>query len=168
MKALLIEARRTSYSLKDCGRTMTVGELINWLEQFHEDAKVYLSHDNGYTYGPIEEYDFTEWNEQDDEELPDDPLDPEAAKTAEPIELRSEVFSGEAKEALAYLEGAAYLYRYKGRYVLTDESLQLTDTDGSNGMPMGGPRWTGDSLEELNNWLEGLLEELKWLEEQED
>ena len=113
MKTLSIEARRTSYSLKDCGRTMTVGELINWLEGFDEDAKVYLSHDNGYTYGPIEEYDFTEWNEQDDEELPNDPLDPEAAKTAEPIE----------------------------------------------------PRWTGDSLEELNNWLEELLEEIKWLEE---
>lgn len=155
MKTVLIEARRTSYSLKGCGRTMTVGELINWLDQFDEDAKVYLSHDDCNEYGPIDDYDFSEWSEPDEEEdLPNDPLDPEAAKTAEPIEPHSVVFSRKAKDALAYLEGCAFLYRYKGRYVLTDESLQLTDTDGSNGTPVGGPRWTGYSLEELNKWLE--------------
>lgn len=34
-------------------RTMTVGELIAYLEQFDDDSPVYLSHDNGYTYGGI-------------------------------------------------------------------------------------------------------------------
>ena len=34
-------------------RTMTVGELREALEEFDDDAKVILSHDNGYTYGGI-------------------------------------------------------------------------------------------------------------------
>jgi hypothetical protein len=39
---------------------MTVGELIEYLEQFDEDTKVYLSNDNGYTYGSITESSFEE------------------------------------------------------------------------------------------------------------
>lgn len=50
-----IEARREGYSIDQIYRTMTVGELIAYLEQFDEDAPVYLSHDNGYTYGGITE-----------------------------------------------------------------------------------------------------------------
>ena len=34
---------------------MTVRELIDFLEQLDEDAKVVLSHDNGYTYGWLDE-----------------------------------------------------------------------------------------------------------------
>ena len=47
---------------------MTVGELIDYLEQFDEDAQVYLRHDGGYTYGGITWTDFEESYEDDSED----------------------------------------------------------------------------------------------------
>ena len=55
---LVIEARRERYDMNVS--TMTVGELINFLMDFDEDAEIVLSHDNGYTYGGICEQDFSE------------------------------------------------------------------------------------------------------------
>lgn len=63
MKALYIEGRRNGYSPKQCGRTMTVGELIGFLQDFDEDTPIYIKNDNGYTYGNITEGSF----EEDDE-----------------------------------------------------------------------------------------------------
>lgn len=57
---LFIEGRRNGYSPDQCGRTMTVGELIEHLEQFDEGTKVYLSNDGGYTYGNIDYNSFEE------------------------------------------------------------------------------------------------------------
>lgn len=57
-KQVVIEAKRERYDMNV--RTMTVGELINFLMDFDEDAEVVLSHDNGYTYGGICEQDFSE------------------------------------------------------------------------------------------------------------
>ena len=68
MKRLMINAMRESYG-KDDLRTMTVGELKAFLEDFDDDALVVLSHDSGYTYGGIrkdlieEEYDDGEEDE---------------------------------------------------------------------------------------------------------
>ena len=56
--AVMIESNRTGYTTKQCGRTFTVGELIEFLEQFDEELPVYLSNDNGYTYGNIQEESF--------------------------------------------------------------------------------------------------------------
>ena len=65
MKALYIEVRRNGYSPDQCGSgTMTVGELIKFLQDFDEDTPVYLKNDNGYTYGNITESSF----EEDDDE----------------------------------------------------------------------------------------------------
>lgn len=55
-----IEGRRNGYGPDQCGKTMTVGELISFLEMFDEEAKVYLKNDNGYTYGNISESSFEE------------------------------------------------------------------------------------------------------------
>lgn len=63
---LYIEGRRNGYSPDQCGSTMTVGELIAYLEQFEEDTPVYMSNDNGYTYGSITESSFSE-DEEDEE-----------------------------------------------------------------------------------------------------
>ena len=52
---VLIDAQREGYSTDQILRTMTVGELIAYLEQFDDDSPVCLSHDNGYTYGGITE-----------------------------------------------------------------------------------------------------------------
>ena len=57
---LFIEGRREGYSTEQIRRTMTVGELIEYLEQFDEGTEVYLSNDNGYTYGSITESSFEE------------------------------------------------------------------------------------------------------------
>ena len=69
MKRLMINAMRESYG-KDDLRTMTVGELKAFLEDFDDDALVVLSHDSGYTYGGIRQELIEE--EYDDEEEEDE------------------------------------------------------------------------------------------------
>lgn len=59
MKALFIEGNRNGYHPTQCGRTLTVGELIEILQEYDEDREIYLRNDNGYTYGSIKEYDLT-------------------------------------------------------------------------------------------------------------
>ena len=67
---LFITGNRTGYSPEQCGRTMTVGELIAFLEQYDEDMKVNLNNDNGYTYGEITEDDFevADYSEEDEDD----------------------------------------------------------------------------------------------------
>ena len=57
-KLLFINANNNGYEPSQCGRTLTVGELIELLSYFDEDSPVYLRFDNGYSYGSIGEYDF--------------------------------------------------------------------------------------------------------------
>ena len=65
-----ISGRREGYSPEQCRESMTVRELIEYLEQFDDGAKVYLRNDNGYTYGSITESSFTDSKElgEEDEE----------------------------------------------------------------------------------------------------
>lgn len=60
MKALYIEGKRNGYGPDQCGRTMTVGELIAFLQDFDEELPVFLRNDRGYTYGSITENDIEE------------------------------------------------------------------------------------------------------------
>ena len=62
---LFIEGRRNGYAPDQIKRTMTVGELIEFLEQFDEEAEVYLNNDNGYTFGSITESSFEESYEEE-------------------------------------------------------------------------------------------------------
>ena len=49
---VILEATRSDYSAKAAARsTLTVGELISYLEQYDEETPVVFSNDNGYTYG---------------------------------------------------------------------------------------------------------------------
>lgn len=57
---LIIEATREAYSLKDLRRTMTVGEMIEYLQQFDEETPIVISNDSGYIYGTITAYNFNE------------------------------------------------------------------------------------------------------------
>lgn len=68
MKALIMNTSREGYDIDQIHRTMTVGELIEFLSQFYEDTKVFTGHDNQYTYGGIRWDDFEELEEDDDEE----------------------------------------------------------------------------------------------------
>lgn len=83
---VFIEGRRDGYSPDQCKKTMTVGELIAMLEDYDEDAKVYLKNDNGYTYGSITQSSFEE--DYDDEEPEDEGSDAEDDyETMEPEEF---------------------------------------------------------------------------------
>lgn len=64
---LYIEGRRNGYSPDQCGRTMTVQELIEYLEQFDGDTEIFIKNDGGYTYGNIDETSFEEGDEEDAE-----------------------------------------------------------------------------------------------------
>lgn len=61
---LFIEGKRNGYGIDQCGRTLTVGELIEILSDYDEETSVYLRNNNGYTYGRI-----TEWDIYTSEEL---------------------------------------------------------------------------------------------------
>ena len=90
---------------------------------------------------------------------PTDRNDPVGAANA--VEIRvPETFSDRAKKVINYFDDTISLYIYKGKFVATDESLELTEYgDGSTVAPYGGPRWTGDSLEELEKWLEAVADD---------
>ena len=53
MEELFINGKRKGYGTDQCGKTLTVGELIEILQEYDEDSPVYLRNDNGYTYGSI-------------------------------------------------------------------------------------------------------------------
>lgn len=62
--ALIYQTFREGYGLDQVRKTMTVGELICFLEQFDDDTPVYLSFDNGYTYGGFSDRSFEETEEE--------------------------------------------------------------------------------------------------------
>lgn len=57
MAVLFIEGKRNGYGIDQCGETLTVGELIELLQDYDEDTPIYLRNDSGYTYGSITERD---------------------------------------------------------------------------------------------------------------
>ena len=65
-RVLYISANREGYGIDQIRHTMTVRDLIDYLEQFDEEAQVYLKHDGGYTYGGISWGDLEEGDEDDE------------------------------------------------------------------------------------------------------
>ena len=70
-QVLIIEAKREGYSIEQAENereAITVGELMQMLEDFDEGTKVYISNDNSYTYRSVTEYRIREdWVDEDDE-----------------------------------------------------------------------------------------------------
>ena len=60
---LFIEGRRDAYGTDQIRKTMTVGELKNWLEEYDDEMPVMLRNDGGYTYGSITRSSFEEGEE---------------------------------------------------------------------------------------------------------
>lgn len=60
MDVLFINGKRNGYSVEQCGETLTVGKLIEVLQEYDEDTPVYLNNDSGYTYGSISANDIYE------------------------------------------------------------------------------------------------------------
>jgi hypothetical protein len=50
---LYLDSKREGYDPEQCGGTMTVGELVAFLEGFDENTEIYIRNDGGYTYGSI-------------------------------------------------------------------------------------------------------------------
>ena len=91
---------------------------------------------------------------------PIDMNDPQSAATAIEYGL-PDGFSGKAKACWEYFSGAAYLFEYKGKLVMTDESLYLTEHgDGSHEAPFGAPRAEFENWEAVEKWLEQVFDEL--------
>lgn len=68
MERIIINARREAYGIEDIYDTLTAGELIRILKDFDEDTPIYLSHDNGYTYGGIRDRDIDETFDEENED----------------------------------------------------------------------------------------------------
>ena len=68
MEKLLYHTFREGYGIDQIRHTMTVGELVEYLGNFDENAPIYLSFDNGYTYGGITEERFEENYGEEDED----------------------------------------------------------------------------------------------------
>lgn len=64
MEMLYINGKRNGYTAKQCGKTLTVKELIKELKTYDGDLPVYLCNDNGRTYGSITDGDIFEWDEE--------------------------------------------------------------------------------------------------------
>lgn len=87
-------------------------------------------------------------------------LDGKMGATAEPIDWDDLELSDKAQLGLRYLEGAAFLFKYEGKYVVTDEGGDLKECgDGSRENPYGFPQGEFDSLDEINPWLEEVVDE---------
>ena len=65
---LIMNTTRSGYSPSQCYNTMTVGELIDFLQQFDPDTKIYTGYDRKYTYGEIRESQFEFLEDEEDEE----------------------------------------------------------------------------------------------------
>ena len=65
---VIINAVREGYGTDQIRRTLTVREFIEQLERYDDDAKLYLSFDNGYTYGGITTASIDEkWVDEDED-----------------------------------------------------------------------------------------------------
>ena len=64
---ITFEAIREGYTKGQVGNPMTVGELIEFLEQYPDDTKIYLSHDRGYTFGTLRLSECVENYKEEDE-----------------------------------------------------------------------------------------------------
>lgn len=65
-RTLIINVERSGYAPSQIENTMTVGELIRFLQDYDEDRKVYISHDGHYTFSGITEKDFEDDYEEEE------------------------------------------------------------------------------------------------------
>ena len=68
MDKLILNTKREGYAINQIERTMTVAKLRDFLEDYDDETPVYLSFDNGYTYGGITESEFEIEEDYDEED----------------------------------------------------------------------------------------------------
>lgn len=101
---------------------------------------------------------------------PVDMNDRAAEKTARLIPWQyAGIKNPDALKALEYFESTAWLFRYKGRLVMTDESLYLTDAGDGRTTPIGGPRYTANTRKEIETWLADVWQDIdEWEDDPRD
>ena len=71
MSKVIINAKREGYGTDQVRSTMTVGELIELLEECDPEAQVFIGNDRKdygwYTYGGVTRYDVEEEEEEEEE-----------------------------------------------------------------------------------------------------
>lgn len=67
MSRLILNTSRDGYGIDQIRSTMTVGDLKCFFDDYDDDTPIYLSFDNGYTYGGISQEEFEESDEDSDE-----------------------------------------------------------------------------------------------------
>lgn len=51
---VILHTNRDDYDIENCAnRSLSVGEVIDILNRYPDDAKMVFSNDNGYTYGVV-------------------------------------------------------------------------------------------------------------------
>lgn len=65
---VILETTRQGYDTSQCGHTLRVRDVIELLQGMDEDAEVFFSNDNGYTYGALNWDTIQEVAEEEEEE----------------------------------------------------------------------------------------------------
>ena len=91
---------------------------------------------------------------------PVDMNDRMSERTAVELDLPDN-FSDKAKACWDYFEGAAFIFEYRNRLVVTDEGMNLTAYGDGIHEAFGAPRWVCDSWEELQQILEETYDDLE-------
>lgn len=60
---IFLDTTRNGYTTEQCGRTLTVKDLRELLEDYNDDTEVFFRNDNGYTYGSLDYDTIREENE---------------------------------------------------------------------------------------------------------
>lgn len=77
MTCVILKTSRDAYKPQDCGYSVTVGKLIDILQEYNQNSKIYFSNDNGYTYGSIiydsvDELEIGDEEKEEEEEVEED------------------------------------------------------------------------------------------------
>lgn len=60
---IFLDTTRNGYTPEQCGRTLTVKDLLELLQDYNDDTEVFFRNDNGYTYGSLDYDTIREENE---------------------------------------------------------------------------------------------------------
>ena len=78
-EVIMFNTGRDGYTVGQCddyyGKTMTAGELIEFLSEYDEDTPIYYKNDDGYTYGSIVDGRIEEEYVDDDDDDEEDDKD---------------------------------------------------------------------------------------------
>ena len=69
--------------------------------------------------------------------------------------------SKKAWKAVDYFDDTAFLFLYRGKFVITDEALDLTEHGDGKEEPYGGPRAVFERWAEIGPWLEEVADDIE-------